>query len=223
MEEQCVTAVVAIDLSAAFDTVDHGILFEVLQKRFGKEDTALQWFDSYLRPQSLLVNVGSEYSLQPQLHFLVPQGSGVGPGLYSSYASTMKSIVPRNIDIVPRNIDIHRYADDHALKKYFSAASRLDEFDTIQTLTDVTKVIKQWMDQTRLKMNGGKTKFIIFGSRQQLARLVTMDINVNGAIVSKSSCIKYLGADLDEHLPFNALTLYMFTFKIWVTAAYKLN
>ena len=42
MEEQCFTAVVAIDLSAAFDTVDHGILLEVLQKRFGIEDTALQ-------------------------------------------------------------------------------------------------------------------------------------------------------------------------------------
>ena len=100
--------------------------------------------------------------------------------------------------IVPHNINIHGYADDHALKKSFSAASRFDECDTIQALTDVTKVIKQWMDQIRLKMNNGKTEFIIFGLRQQLARLVTMDINVNSAIVSKNSCIKYLGADLDE-------------------------
>ena len=92
MEEQRVTAVVAIDLSAAFDTVDHSILLEVLQKRFGIEDTALQWFDSYLRQLSLWVNVGSNYSLEQQLHFSVPQGSGAGPGVYSSYASTMKSI-----------------------------------------------------------------------------------------------------------------------------------
>ena len=72
LEEQHVTSVVAIDLSAAFDTVDHGILLEVLQKRFGIEDTTVQWFDSYLRPQSLRANVGSEYSLE-QLHFSVPK------------------------------------------------------------------------------------------------------------------------------------------------------
>ena len=189
MEEQRVTAVVAIDLTATFDTVDHSILLEVLQKRFGIEDTALL---------SLQVNVGSEFSLEQQLHFSVPQGSGAGPGLYSSYASMMKSIVPHNIDI-------HRYADDHALKKSFSAASRLDEYDTIQALMDVIKVIKQWMDQNRLKMNDEKTDFIIFGPRQQLAWLVTMDINVNGVIVSKSSYIKYLGADLDERMSLKAM------------------
>ena len=71
------------------------------------------------------------------------------------------------LTIVPHNIDIHGCADDHALKKSFNAAFRLDECDTIQALTDVTKVIKQWMDHNRLKMNDGRIEFIIFGSSLQ--------------------------------------------------------
>ena len=53
MEKQDITAVVAIVLSAAFDTVDHGILFDILDKRLGVRDTALEWVDSYQRPRNL--------------------------------------------------------------------------------------------------------------------------------------------------------------------------
>lgn len=62
MEKQRVTAIVAIDLSAAFDTVDHNILLDVLHKRFGISQPILSWFESYLRPRSFKVNVGRAYS-----------------------------------------------------------------------------------------------------------------------------------------------------------------
>ena len=120
MERQRVTAVVAIDLSAAFDTVDHNIILDVLTKRFGVKNNALNWFDNYLRPRGLKVNVGNEYSVEPPLSFSVPQGSGAGPSIYSSYASTMK-------DIVQKSIDIHGYADDHSLKRSFVGSSRKEE------------------------------------------------------------------------------------------------
>ena len=57
MENQMITALVAIDLSTVFDTVDHEILLEVLNKKFGLQNTALQWFDSYLRPRSCKVSL----------------------------------------------------------------------------------------------------------------------------------------------------------------------
>ena len=65
MEQQRITAIIAIDLSAAFDTVDHDILLDVLHNQFGIWETALAWYDSYLRPRSLKVNVSSAYSTPP--------------------------------------------------------------------------------------------------------------------------------------------------------------
>ena len=62
MEDQEVTALVAMDLSAAFDTVDHGILLDVLNKQFGVSGTASEWFDSYLHPRDCKVNVNGSYS-----------------------------------------------------------------------------------------------------------------------------------------------------------------
>ena len=63
MESQHVTVVMALDLSAAFNTVGlHEILSNVLKHNFGLEDTVLNWFNSYLNPRSCKVNIGKEYS-----------------------------------------------------------------------------------------------------------------------------------------------------------------
>ena len=62
MEHQRVSALVAIDLSAAFDTVDHDILLNVLENRFGVSDKALEWFNTYLRPRSCKIKVEEDLS-----------------------------------------------------------------------------------------------------------------------------------------------------------------
>ena len=64
MENQQVTAVIALDMSAAFNTVDHEIILSVLKHIFGLEDTVLNWFDSCLHPRSCKVSTGKEYSLE---------------------------------------------------------------------------------------------------------------------------------------------------------------
>ena len=198
MERQRVTAAAAIDLSAAFDTVDHDVLLRVLDSRFGIKGDALSWFDSYLRPRAMKVNVGNEYSLPRELDVSVPQGSGAGPRLYSSYASTMK-------EVVPVAIDIHGYADDHALKRSFSGASRTEERITMNSLKEATSKVKTWMDANKLKMNDDKTELILFGSRQQLNKTETVKLDVNGIDILRSKNIKLLGADLDENLSFSIM------------------
>ena len=81
MGEQCITVVNAIDLSAAFDTVDHNFLLVVLEKIIEVTHTALKWFDSYLGPRNLKVKVGSLHSTERLEDFSVPQGSVSGPSL----------------------------------------------------------------------------------------------------------------------------------------------
>ena len=74
MENQNVAALSAIDLSAAFNTVDHNILLEVLKVKFGISSKALDWFNNYLRPRFCKVNMDCEYSTPQELSFSVLQG-----------------------------------------------------------------------------------------------------------------------------------------------------
>ena len=72
MERKNVTAMVVMDLSAAFDTVDHNILLSILENKFGIKDVALRWFESYLRPRSCKVSISPAYSAEKQLPFSMP-------------------------------------------------------------------------------------------------------------------------------------------------------
>ena len=78
MENQCVMTMCAIDLSAAFDIVDHQVLINVLQHKYGVIDTALKWFDEYLRPHQCRVKIGNATSDKLDIQFSVPQGSCAG-------------------------------------------------------------------------------------------------------------------------------------------------
>ena len=195
MEHQKVTAVVAIDLSAAFNTVDHSILLSVLNSRFGMTDVALDWFRNYLSPRSFKVKVGETCSVDQQVNFSVPQGSCAGPILYSAYASTMQ-------DSVTASIAIHGYADDHALKASFQTGFRDEESRIITQLQQCLSNIKTWMDGNRLRMNSSKTEFLIVCSRKQLQKTNTCNLDVNGDLINRSHSIKYLGVEVDENLNF---------------------
>ena len=117
MEEGKVMPLVAIDLSAAFDTVDHGVLLSVLQRECGVGGDALRWFDSYLRPRHMKVRINSEYSEPRSLEFSVPQGSVLGPQLFSIYASTLGEAIADHACV------INGFADDHTLHNTYSAGN----------------------------------------------------------------------------------------------------
>jgi hypothetical protein len=194
MEHQEVTALIALDLSAAFDTVDHDILIEVLNKQYGVCGTALEWVDSYLRPRSCCVRVGETVSTPRNLKCSVPQGSCLGPWLYLTYAGTI-------FDIVPPSISIFGFADDHTANIRFQPTKRNEE-NAIQELSNCARVINDWMNGNKLKMNSSKTEYIMFGSRQQLSKCKTKEIDICGDKVKVQKCIRYLGAFLDETLNF---------------------
>ena len=192
MENKKCTALMALDLSAAFDTVNHTVLLSVLEHQFGIQADVLLWFESYLNPRYCKVNVGKEYSDVMELRFSVPQGSCAGSTLNSAYASTFPQVIDESLGI-------HGFADDHVVKKDFEMGP--EESDTIGLIEEIAKLINMWMDKNRLKMNQSKTEFIIFGSRQQVKKCVSDSLDVNGVRVPRSDQkIKYLGASLDSLL-----------------------
>ena len=89
MEKQDVTAVTILNLSAAFDTVNHDLLLEVLNKRFGIKDKALKWYEQYLKPRKLKISINNTYSEEQTINYSVPQGSIQGTFLFNAYASTI--------------------------------------------------------------------------------------------------------------------------------------
>ena len=72
----------------------------------------------------------------------------------------------------------------------------------IHQLQDCCMGVKNWMDQNRFKMNSDKTEFILIGSRQQLQKCHSKQININSENIAKSETIKYLGAWIDSNLSF---------------------
>ncbi len=81
----CISLLVLLDLSAAFDTIDHNILLNRLENFVGISGSALAWFKSYLSDRHQFVAVNEEVSYRSQVQYAVPQGSVLGPLLFTLY------------------------------------------------------------------------------------------------------------------------------------------
>jgi len=93
IDSKRVVIVVLLDLSSAFDTVDHSILLHRLQNRFAITGSALEWAQSYLTGWSSEVNINGHLSDPVSMDFGVPQGSVLGPLLFSAYTVPIGKII----------------------------------------------------------------------------------------------------------------------------------
>ena len=134
MEKQLVTVVVILDLSAAFDTVDHDLLLEVLENRFGIAGTARKWYTSYLKPRSFKVSIRGLTSQPRQLEYSVPQGSIQGTFLFIAYASTLDLVVQ------PNGLELNGFADDLSIRTTFRP-SKLDHKEEHDTITNIEETM----------------------------------------------------------------------------------
>ena len=90
---------VLLDLSAAFDTIDHDHLFELLQNRFGIKGTALDWIKSYLGNRSSSIQINSKTSPPTVTSYGVPQGSVLGPIIFTIYTTPLADIIKHHESI----------------------------------------------------------------------------------------------------------------------------
>ena len=116
-ERQEITALMALDLSAAFDTVNHKVLLQMLSDKFGISDHALHWFKEYLQSQLFKVLINNSFSKEIDLKYSVPQGSAAGANIFNLYCSTLE-------DIIPPDLQLSGFADDHSIHKSFNANNR---------------------------------------------------------------------------------------------------
>ncbi len=193
-EKQHVTSMALLDLSAAFDTVDHTIFLNRLSTDFGIEGRALDWMKSYLSSRSQQVIVNGTRSEKVSLVTGFPQGGGAGPWAYSRYTQPVAKLVQLF------HILYHFFADDSQIYKSFPTASNASQQSAKTALEQCIASIAQWMLSNRLKLNMDKTEFITFGTRQQLDKLCFDEINVCGDTIRASPNVRNLGVHLDQEL-----------------------
>uniref|UniRef100_A0A3P9BFF7 Reverse transcriptase domain-containing protein n=1 Tax=Maylandia zebra TaxID=106582 RepID=A0A3P9BFF7_9CICH len=144
---------VLLDLTAAFDTVDHNILISRLHDVVGVGGTALNWFRSYLSDRTFSVSLLGYESSSAPLSCGVPQGSILGPLLFSLYLLPLGSILRRH------GISFHCYADDCQI---YLTLKRKDAISIKPLLTCLVD-IKAWLARNFLNFNKKKTEVLVFG------------------------------------------------------------
>ena len=194
MEKQRVTLLVLLDLSAAFDTIDHQVLLHRLQVTYGVTGTALKWFQSYLTGRKQRVCINGISSKDFELSQGVPQGSCLGPMLFTLYASKLFDVVKSHLP------DIHVYADDTQLYLSFKPDGGAAEADAITALQDCISDIRTWMIKDKLQLNDTKTEFLIIGTSVQLNKISATEIQIGSAKVSTVDSARNLGAWFDSNM-----------------------
>jgi hypothetical protein len=180
---------VFLDLKKAFDTVCHPILINKLQS-FGLMGLELDWFNSYLSDRKQITKVGTAISEVANVDYGVPQGSILGPLLFTLYINSLPSVVSYS--------KINLYADDTAV---FYAGKSVAEIS--EKLSSDMSDIATWMEGSRLTLNATKTKAMLFGSHYKLSKTAPLDVYIRDAPIETVQSFKYLGLHFDPTLSYN--------------------
>ena len=183
-----------LDLSAAFDTVDHTILLKRLSISFGIGDQALQWFTSYLTGRFQSVHFAGKTSSSTLVSCGVPQGSVLGPLLFLLYTADIGSIASKY------NITSHSFADDTQL--YLSGDPSEVKFLRSSTVACINE-ITEWCAANKLKLNPNKTEFLWSATARRQDQLDYMPIHLSEGDIRPSKVVRNLGVLIDSQLSFS--------------------
>lgn len=180
---------VFLDLAKAFDTVDHAILINLLED-LGFRGVALKLLTTYLKNRSQFVEINDVISDVASIEYGVPQGTVLGPVLFSIYINGLLSLESSGI--------ISSFADDTVI--LYEAENWMTIKDTVER--DLRK-IKEWFDHMSLTINFEKTKYIPFScnstKRPGFNRL-HIETQNNVIMIEEANHIKYLGIEIDRNL-----------------------
>ena len=179
-----IPSMVFLDIKKAFDTVDHKILIKKL-KFYGVDGTVILWIQNFLSDRYQVTRVGNTISSLKQLLCGVPQGSILGPLLFSIFINDLSKICHLSYPFF--------FADDGALM--FQDTCR-KSFIAIKL---EMLAISDWLRANRLCLNTQKTNFMVLDNVQECSSIKLGD----GSIIQEVKTTKYLGLILDSHLKFD--------------------
>ena len=181
---------VLLDLSAAFDTIDHTILMERLESYFGFSKQTLSWFRSYLENRRQSIIIGDQMSTPSALHYGVPLGSILGPLLFTLYIAPLQDIIARH------NLDSMFYADDTQL---YIATDPANQVLSLTALRNCIEDVMRWNTQNMLRSNAEKTEVILFTSRFTKTPNIEK-LSFDNIVIELTERVRDLGVTLDKNL-----------------------
>ena len=195
VDNKLVAFVVLLDLSSAFDTVDHEILLNRLTDEFGIAGSVKSWFASYLSGRTSRCRVAGELSSSKPLIYGVPQGSVVGPRLFSMYTHPLPDLISQH-----EGINFHSYADDVTLYM-FADPKRADSMDqALQSLSNCIAQLQNWMESNMLKLNCEKTEFLVISSPYYRKHVENVTLTISDISIEAGSSARCLGVQFDATL-----------------------
>ena len=186
--------VLLLDLSAAFDTVDHTKLLNILHCEIGITGTALNWYKSFLTGRTLKVKIGESYSDMIELLYGVAQGSVSGPRLFNIYVRSLYQYV------TPTKYEIDGFADDHQLMKQFIPKL---QHSLSEDINFCLNRLSDWMRDHFLCLNESKTKILVISPPSISKQIIISGIFMNSNCIRFSESAKNLGFILDSQLTFD--------------------
>ena len=170
IDQHGIVILVMLDLSAAFNTIDHDIQFRRMENTLGITGQALAWFKSYLSSRTLRIKIDKSFSeLQDR--------SVLGPLLFLIYPLPLGKLIRKY------GLELHIYADDTQLYLSIKPIAQQAVDKGVARLEGCLTDIYTWMSQNKLKLNADKTEVLVLGTPKQQAKISVPSISINGEIV----------------------------------------
>ena len=198
-----VAMLVMLDLSAAFDTIDHHILLERLEKLYGIKGTVLKWFKSYLTNRTQSVVINEKESSHKLLKYGVPQGSKLGPILFNAYIAPLSNIPDKH------GVSDEKYADDEQLLLSFKPTKISDQNNAVAKMENCINDIRKFLLDNKLCNNDEKTEFMIIGCPQQIKKIEKNFIQVHNVKINAADKVKNLGVLFDKTMTMESQVNFM--------------
>ena len=182
-----------LDLTAAFDTVDHTLLLACMRSA-GVIGVAHKWFESYLTSRTQTVCLGQTQSDPSELLQGVPQGSVLGPVLFTLYTGPIGQIVRRH------RLDFHLFADDSQLYVSFKIKDTNDEIAALARIQPCVGELKAWMTYHRLQLNDDKTEVLVITTPSSASKHSLTDVVIGDSILQPTAVARNIGVMFDSEL-----------------------